>query len=348
MEKSSAELTASLSQATANAAAGAGPDQTLASLDAMLARAQTLKRKLEALHTEEQGIHRAQRARVQHLQDLHEIPSLADVKYDQWSKIRLDRMLVDHLLRQGYTESAQQLAKEKGIEDLVDVGEFIECGRIEDSLRRGETKDCLAWCAENKQALKKISSNLELELRLQQFVELVRAGDISKLIEATMHARKHLGSQQDIEYGMKAGGLLANPGYTNIEPYKVRMLVPKVIAHVLINHHSPCMPLPAGITSLRYSSGPITTFSRFHHDPSYTLPFQPDSQLSRHPPATPHSPAHLPTQDLLPPLYAPSAVPSSMNWPETYRTLITARATSKTIQSSCRMAVYTDERGCCC
>ena len=225
MEKSSLETTTSLAQASASASAGASPHVTLANIDAMLARAQTLKRKLEALHSEEQTIHKSQRARVQHLQDLHEIPSLADVKYDQWSKVRLDRMLVDHLLRQGYTDSAQQLAKEKGIEDLVDVGEFIECGRIEDSLRRGETKDCLAWCQENKQALKKTNSNLELELRLQQFVELVRAGDIGKLIEATMHARKHLGTQQDIEYGMRAGGLLANPGYTVIEPYKVSSLL---------------------------------------------------------------------------------------------------------------------------
>lgn len=231
MEKGSTEITALLSQATANAAAGAGADQTLASLDAMLARAQTLKRKLEALQSEEHSIHRAQRARVQHLQDLHEIPSLADVKYDQWSKIRLDRMLVDHLLRQGYTESAQQLAKEKGIEDLVDVAEFIECGRIEDSLRRGETRDCLAWCSENKQALKKLDSNLELELRLQQFVELVRPGDMNKFIEATMHARKYLGTQNDTEYGMRAGGLLANPVYTPVEPYKV-MLEPAKHGHV--------------------------------------------------------------------------------------------------------------------
>lgn len=230
MEKSSTEITSSLSQAAANANANANtntsdPNQTLASLDAMIARAQTLKRKLEGLHAEEQSIHRAQRARVQHLQDLHEIGSLADVKYDEWSKVRLDRMLVDHLLRQGYTGSAQQLARDKGIEELVDVGEFVECGRIEDSLRRGETRDCLAWCAENKQALKKINSNLELELRLQQFVELVRAGDIAKLIEATMHARKHLGTQHDVEYGFRAGGLLANPGHTTVEPYKVCVCV---------------------------------------------------------------------------------------------------------------------------
>lgn len=133
------------------------PADALASLDATLAKAQTLKRKLEALHEEEKSLHRQQKARVEHLQQLHEIPSLADVKYDSWSHTRLDRLLVDYLLRQGYVESARQLAQEKGVEDLVDVAVFEECGKIESSLKHGEVKEGLAWCSENKQALKKIN-----------------------------------------------------------------------------------------------------------------------------------------------------------------------------------------------
>ncbi|TIA51555.1 protein FYV10 [Aureobasidium pullulans] len=220
IEKTSADTLAALN-AAATAAPEATPDQTLASLDAMIAKAQTLKRKLEALHAEEEMLHRHQRARIQHLQELHDIPNLADVKYDEWSKVRLDRMLVDYLLRQGYTRSADQLAKEKKIEDLVDVQAFIECSRIEASLQNGRTQECLAWCSENKQTLKKINSNLELELRLQQFIELVRTGEPQKLIEATLHARKHLGTHQNDSYGLRAGGLLANPPHTRTEPYKV-------------------------------------------------------------------------------------------------------------------------------
>ncbi|THW77713.1 protein FYV10 [Aureobasidium pullulans] len=223
IEKTSADTLAALN-AAATAAPEATPDQTLASLDAMIARAQTLKRKLEALHAEEQMLHRHQRARIQHLQELHDIPNLADVKYDEWSKVRLDRMLVDYLLRQGYTQSADQLAKEKKIEDLVDVQAFIECSRIEASLQNGRTQECLAWCSENKQTLKKINSNLELELRLQQFIELVRTGEPQKLIEATLHARKHLGTHQNDSYGLRAGGLLANPPHTSTEPYKVAFI----------------------------------------------------------------------------------------------------------------------------
>lgn len=217
IEKTSADTLTGLSAA----AASTTPDHTLASLDAMIAKAQTLKRKLEALHAEEEMLHRHQRARIQHLQELHDIPNLADVKYDEWSKVRLDRMLVDYLLRQGYVQSASQLAKEKKIEDLVDVQAFAECGRIEQSLRNGRTQECLAWCSENKQTLKKINSNLELELRLQQFIELVRTGEVHKLTEAMLHARKHLGTHPNDSYGLRAGGLLANPPNTMTEPYKV-------------------------------------------------------------------------------------------------------------------------------
>jgi macrophage erythroblast attacher len=131
------------------------PDQMLATLDAMISRMQGLKRKMETLHQQEREIHNQSRKRIQHLEHLYQIPSLTDVKYDQWSRIRLNRLVVDHMLRSGYTESAQQLAREKDIESLVDLNVFIQCQRIAQSLRRGETKDALQWCGENRAALKK-------------------------------------------------------------------------------------------------------------------------------------------------------------------------------------------------
>lgn len=131
------------------------PDQTLAALDAMISRMQGLKRKMEGLREEEKAIQSQSRKRIQHLEELHNIPSLADVKYDQWSRVRLDRLLVDHMLRSGYSESAQQLAQEREIEDLVDLEVFTQFQRVLGSLHHGETKEALQWCSENKAALKK-------------------------------------------------------------------------------------------------------------------------------------------------------------------------------------------------
>ena len=216
----SIELTNKSINSVVQASSSQSPAETLASLDATLQKAQNLKRKLEALHAEEQQLHKQQKVRIQHLQDLHEIPGLSDVQYDRWSHVRLDRLLVDYLLRQGRTETARELAKEKGLDDLVDVDTFEECGRTEKSLRQGKTQECLAWCGENKQALKKISSNLELELRLQQFIELSRSGEIHKLEEGIMHARKHLAIDPTGEFALRAGGLLAFGPETFLEPYR--------------------------------------------------------------------------------------------------------------------------------
>ena len=36
--------------------------------------------------------------------------------YARWSKIRMDRILADYMLRKGYSESAKKLAQTDGIE----------------------------------------------------------------------------------------------------------------------------------------------------------------------------------------------------------------------------------------
>ncbi len=143
-------------RATANASlAGDAAPHSIKALDSMIAKMQGLKRKLDGLHEDEKRIHKHSRKRIQHLQDLYDIPSLADVKYEEWSRVRLNRLLVDYLLRNGYGESAKALAAEKGISELVDVDVFLQCHKIEQSLHDGRTQDALAWCNENKQALKK-------------------------------------------------------------------------------------------------------------------------------------------------------------------------------------------------
>lgn len=134
------------------------PTQTLASLDQAVARLQTLKRKLESLNEGQTSLVQQSEARITHLDQLYQIPTLADVKYERWSRTRLDRLLVDYMLRNGYTESAKELASEKNIEPLTDIEEFESARRIERSLRLEFRVDlALAWCGENKLNLKKLN-----------------------------------------------------------------------------------------------------------------------------------------------------------------------------------------------
>lgn len=191
----------------------------------MIARMQTMKRKLQVLHEEEQAIQAHSQKRIRHLQDLYEIESLADVKYDDWSRVRLDRLMVDYLLRAGYSKSAASLAKEKDIEDLVDLDVFVQCRKVADGLERRETKEALMWCTENRTALKKLGqTHLEFELRLQQYIEMIRTGGSVKQLEAMHHAKKYLipYSTSYNEQIMQAAGLLAQPPDTLLDPYKVR------------------------------------------------------------------------------------------------------------------------------
>jgi len=69
----------------------------------------------------------------------------------------------------------------------------------------------VGWCYENKSKLRKIHSTLELEIRVQEFVELVRKG---RRVDAVKHARKYLADSQEehhMEAVKKCMGLLAFP-----------------------------------------------------------------------------------------------------------------------------------------
>jgi macrophage erythroblast attacher len=51
---------------------------------------------------------------------------------------------------------------------------FLVCQRVEDALRVHDTVPCLAYCHENRSKLRRLKSNLEFQVRLQDFIELVR------------------------------------------------------------------------------------------------------------------------------------------------------------------------------
>ena len=134
----------------------ASPDEVLKNVDSMLIRMRGLKRKLTACAEEEARLRHVSQCRIKHLAELDKMQTLDDVKYEGWSRTRLDRLMVDYLLRNGYEESATALAREKNIEDLVDVETFVQMNKIKQSLLDGKVPEALAWCTENKKELKKM------------------------------------------------------------------------------------------------------------------------------------------------------------------------------------------------
>lgn len=170
-----------------------------------------VKRKLTTYAEEEARLHHQTAARITHLDELYSMRSVDDVKYEGWSRRRLDRLLADYLLRHGFNQSASELADEKDMQDLVDVETFVNMSRIRQALLNGSVTEALAWCTDNKKELRKMEvgtlctykpprisktndpqSKLEFMLRLQQYVELIRTQSEPKLLEAIAHAKKYL------------------------------------------------------------------------------------------------------------------------------------------------------------
>jgi len=146
-------------------------DQQLAGLDQLVSRLQGLKRKLVDVSRAERDEASRCKARVEHLAALGTPARGATVA---WNRPRLDRILVDHLLRSDCHVTAAALAASARIEPLCDLHVFGGARRVSDALRARDAAPALAWCEEQRARLKKAKSPLEFKLRLQEFIELLR------------------------------------------------------------------------------------------------------------------------------------------------------------------------------
>ncbi|TPX32337.1 hypothetical protein SmJEL517_g04540 [Synchytrium microbalum] len=215
---------AALNTASVELANRAGMGTTLAddackSLDAMAERLGKLKRKLEESKSEELLYTQRSKLRLDHLMELSSMTAADSEEYARWSKTRLDRILVEFMLRQGYSRTAETMAKESNIKDLVDIELFVQSRRVVEALMNKSCTECLQWCAENKSSLRKMKSTLEFNLRLQEYIELVR---IRKLADAILYARKHLTpwAETHLKEIQQAMGLMAFTPDTTCENYR--------------------------------------------------------------------------------------------------------------------------------
>uniref|UniRef100_A0A0A9YIX7 E3 ubiquitin-protein transferase MAEA n=2 Tax=Lygus hesperus TaxID=30085 RepID=A0A0A9YIX7_LYGHE len=180
-------------------------------LGGMVEKLQVLKRKAEESICEELQAGYVCKRRLEHLKE--------HTSQSQWCRKRLDRMLVEYFLRRGYYAAAQKLAQSSGLEDLTNIDVFLVSKEVERSLMSRETTKCLAWCHDNRSKLRKLHSTMEFNLRIQEFVELVKA---DRRLEAVKHARKYFSSYEEgqlisIQHCM---ALLAFPVTTELSPYK--------------------------------------------------------------------------------------------------------------------------------
>uniref|UniRef100_A0AAV1UGS7 Macrophage erythroblast attacher n=1 Tax=Peronospora matthiolae TaxID=2874970 RepID=A0AAV1UGS7_9STRA len=102
-----------------------------------------------------------------------------------------DRLVADYLLGQGYLESGRIITDSKDIAYLVDHKLHTERQAVIKDLRECHTDTAIAWCLQNGTRLRRLQSLLELRLRVQDCIELVRA---RKPLEAVQYARTYFPS----------------------------------------------------------------------------------------------------------------------------------------------------------
>ncbi|VVC95154.1 unnamed protein product, partial [Leptidea sinapis] len=208
--------------ATVKRGSTAGEIETL--LDGMVEKLTTMKRKASESTCEELQAALVCKKRLEHLKEQADAMAEPNAPHNkssmnQWRRVRLDRMLVDYFLRNGYYESAHQLADARSLRDLTNVDIYASAAEVEAELKLRRTARCLQWCAENRSKLRKLNSNMEFNIRIQEFIELVRE---ERRLEAVRYAKKHFstyeeGQLHDIQHCM---GMLAFPGDTDVEPYR--------------------------------------------------------------------------------------------------------------------------------
>ncbi|KAL2779924.1 E3 ubiquitin-protein transferase MAEA isoform 5, partial [Daubentonia madagascariensis] len=214
-------------------------DSVVSLLDGVVEKLSVLKRKaVESIQAEDESAKLCKR-RIEHLKEhSSDQPAAASM----WKRKRMDRMMVEHLLRCGYYNTAVKLARQSGIEDLVNIEMFLTAKEVEESLERRETATCLAWCHDNKSRLRKMKSCLEFSLRIQEFIELIRQ---NKRLDAVRQCYKEDGSSKSPDCPVCSRSLnkLAQP--LPMAHCANSRLVCKISGDVM-NENNPPMMLPNG------------------------------------------------------------------------------------------------------
>jgi macrophage erythroblast attacher len=182
-----------------------------------------LKSKLLASKKNEERFIRIFQKRIAHLEE----GSNGDAENARdWAMVRLDRFLIDYLLRQGHINTCRVIAKSSGIEDLVDIDVFLSAHEIVAALEQQNTEPALRWCSENGPKLRRLNHPIEFKLRMQGFIELVRQ---DKKSDALLYARTQLSPMaadhvQEIQQAMTTLAF-ADPQKTALAEYQVQYLL---------------------------------------------------------------------------------------------------------------------------
>jgi len=198
-------------------------DQICSLIGVTVEKLQTMKRKIEEAINDELDAAQNCKRRVEHLKigAVGPLPSgESSITYTLWKKTRVERFLVDHLLRSGHYSTAQKIVEQNPeLAELTNLDIFLVARNVELTLAQRQTHAALAWIHDHKSKLRKIKSTLEFRLRQQEFIELIK---LDRREDAVRHARKFMTNMEDVPWDevRRCMGLLVYPTTTSEERYK--------------------------------------------------------------------------------------------------------------------------------
>lgn len=97
-----------------------------------------------------------------------------DEQKTQFFQNKLDRAILDYLIREGFYETAKLFAETKDITFFSDLPVFVQIRKIVKQLESEHNcAAALEWCRTNRTRLAKKGSSLEFLLKLQEFMNLM-------------------------------------------------------------------------------------------------------------------------------------------------------------------------------
>eukprot|EP00744_Colponema_vietnamica_P000494 GILI01000899.1.p1 GENE.GILI01000899.1~~GILI01000899.1.p1 ORF type:complete len:391 (+),score=51.22 GILI01000899.1:113-1285(+) len=196
------------------------PEHALSTLENLSKRLHSLRKSLQDARAEEEMFLRRSRARAELLISIEKNPDITSSS--SFQSLRMDRLAVDFLLREGLFASASAIASSSNISDFCDIEIFQSANHVVNGLRSHSLNEAYKWCTEHKSRLQKLESPLEFQLKLQEFIELVRS---RKLPQAIDFSRKSLAplassSPSNSKQFQQAMALLALLDRSPLSPYQ--------------------------------------------------------------------------------------------------------------------------------
>ncbi|CCH44281.1 hypothetical protein BN7_3843 [Wickerhamomyces ciferrii] len=127
-----------------------------------------------------------------------------------WYRDQTNLLIADYLLKNSHlieSNPGLKLIKNLNFEKLIDFDIILVSNKISTSILNQDLSNLVNWIDDNKSYLRKIKSNLEFQTRFQQYIELIKQGD---LINAIKLFQNHLSffTQTNFNEIKSASGLL--------------------------------------------------------------------------------------------------------------------------------------------